>query len=325
VISPDVAAAVTRLDGEKVLAAEQVRLFGRVARGELVSLSVAIHGLLYLSVVALTTGAGLLFKNELENLGPISIAVGVAVAAAFCLAWVARRSPPFSSGEVSSTHFAFDYVLVLGALLAAADLGYVEREFAPLGQSWAYHLLLVSLGYAALAFRFDSRTLLALSLTTFAAWRGVAATSMERAVFGFFDDTDVVRLNALACGIAFVALGRVLERRNLKKHFEPTATHLGWLLILQAIAWGIDNGPVAAQHRVALMAIGSGLAWFSWRGRRFGLFVLGILAAYLGFMVALSDAVDDGTAILFLVGISAIALVFGLAAIHRRFAREAEE
>jgi hypothetical protein len=325
VISPDVAAAVTRLDREKVLAPEQVRLFGRVARGELVSLSVAIHGLLYLSVVALTTGAGLFFKNEIENLGPVSIAVGVGVAAALSLAWVAHRSPPFSPHEVSSTHFAFDYVLALGALLAAADLGYVESQFSPLGESWAFHLLLVSLGYTALAFRFDSRTLFALSLTTFAAWRGVAATSMERAVFGFFHDPDVVRLNALACGIAFVALGRVLGRRNLKAHFEPTATHLGWLLTLQAIAWGIGSGPMETPSRLALMAIGGGLAWFSWRGRRFALFVFGVLAAYLGFMVALADAVEGDTAILFLAGLSAIALVFGLAAIHRRFAREATE
>ncbi len=324
-ISPDVAAAVTRLDREKVLAPEQVRLFGRVARGELVSLSVAIHALLYLSVVALTAGAGLLFRNEIENLGPVSIAAGVGVAAALSLAWVARRSPAFSPGEFPPTHFAFDYVLVLGALLAAADLGYVESQFSPLGESWAFHLLLVSLGYAALAFRFDSRTLFALSLTTFAAWRGVAATSVERAIFGFFDDTEAVRLNALACGIAFVALGRVLERRNLKAHFEPTATHLGWLLILQAIAWGIGSGPMETPSRLALMAMGSGLAWFSWRGRRFALFVFGILAAYLGFLVALADAVDGNTTILFLVGISAIGLVFGLAAIHRRFAREAEE
>lgn len=324
-ISPDVAAAVARLSREGVLAPEQTRLFGRVARGELVSLSVAIHALLYLGVLALTTGAGLLFRTEIENLGPLTIALVVGVAAALCLAWVARRSPAFSRSEVASPHVAFDYVLGLGALLAAGDLAFVESRFSPLGATWPFHLLLVSLFYAALSLRFDSRTLFALSLTSFAAWRGVASTSVERALFGFFGDTDAVRLNALACGIAFVVLGRELKHRRFKAHFEPVAVHLGWLLVLQAIAWGIDNGPVAAQHRLALLAVGATLAWFSWRGGRFALFVFGILAAYLGLMVALADAVDDGTAILLLVGVSSIALVFGLASVHRRFPKEAEE
>ena len=324
-ISPDVAAAVRRLEREGVLAPEQARLFGRVARDELVSLSMAIHGLLYLGVVALTTGVGLLFKNEIANLGPLTIALSVFAVAVLCLGWVARRSSAFSRGEVASPHFAFDYALTLGALLAAGDLGFVESQFSPLGDQWPYHLLLVSAFYAALAFRFDSRTIFALSLTTFAAWRGIAATSVERAVFGFFNETDAVRLNALGCGLAFVILGRELTRRRLKAHFEPAAAHLGWLLIFQAIAWGIGSAPWAGLHRLALLLVGLGLAWFAWRGARFVLFVFGVLAAYLGLMVAVADAVNDSTAILFLVALSAIALVFALAAVHRRFPKEAGE
>jgi hypothetical protein len=324
-ISPDVAAAVTRLARDGALSPEQARLFGRVARGELASLSVAIHALLYLGVVAITTGVGLLFRNEIANLGPLTIALTAGIAAALCLAWVARRSPAFSPSESASPHFAFDYVLVLGALLAAGDLAFIESQFSPLGAQWPFHLLLVSLFYLALAFRFDSRTMFALSLTSFAAWRGVASTSVERAVFGFFNDTEAIRLNALVCGLAFTFLGRELGRRRMKAHFEPAAAHLGWLLILQAIAWGIGSGPTKWLHRVALVGVGTGLAWFSWRGARFTLFVFGVIATYLGFMVGLADAVDDATAILFLVGMSSIALVFGLAAVHRRFPKEAEE
>lgn len=323
-ISPDVAAAVARLEREGVLAQEQARLFGRVARGELVSLSVGIQALLYLGVAALTSGVGLLFKDQIANLGPLAIASGVGAVSALCLLWVVRRSPGFSENEVASPHFAYDTILVLGALLAAADLAFIESRFSPLGDAWPLHLLIVSVFYAALAFRFDSRTLFALALTTFAAWRGVAATSVERAVFGFFSDTGAVRVNALGCGIVFVLLGLALGRRKLKVHFEPTAAHLGWLLILQAIAWGIDSGPLGPLHRLALVVVGGGLAAHSWRAGRFALFVFGVLAAYFGLMVSVAEAVDDTSAILFLVAVSAIALVFGLAAVHRRFPKEAE-
>jgi len=325
VISPDVAAAVKSLEGEGILAPQQARLFGRVARGELVSLAPALHALLYLGVVALTTGVGLLFRDEIANLGPITIAFAVGLAAAGCLTWVARKSPAFTAAEVPSPHFAFDYVLVLGAVLAAADLAFVEARFSPLGQRWAFHLLVVCIFYATLAFRFDSRTLFGLALTSFAAWRGVSVASSGSSLLGFFDETVVVRLNALACGLLFVFLGRGLVQMRVKVHFEPTAVHLGWLLILQSIVWGLWDGPTAALHRLVLMATGAGLAWAAWRGARFALFVLGVLAAYFAFMVTMADMVDNATAILFLASVSAISLVLGLAAIHRRFPREAEE
>ncbi len=318
-VSPDVAVAVERLAQRGSLAPEQVRLFGRTARGELVSLSTAIHGLLYLGVAALTTGAGLLFRHEIANLGPITIALAVALAAALCLGWVARRAAPYSNTLVEAPHFAFDSFLVLGALLIAADLAFVEGQFVALGANWVYHLLLVSVGYAALAFRFDSRTLFGLALTSFAAWRGIAAARLERSIFGFFDESNLVRLNALGCGLLFLALGRFLRDRAIKAHFEPTAVHLGWLLVLQSIAWGLVDGRAAGPHRFALIAVGAGLAWFSWRGGRFVLFVFGVLAAYLGLLVTMADVVDNTNAILFLASASSIALVLGLAVIHRRF------
>jgi hypothetical protein len=325
VISPDVDDAVTQLGRDGVIAPEQTALFGRIARGELVSVARALQVLLYLGVLGVTTGTGLLFQEQIAHLGPLTITLAVGFVAVACLGWVLRTSPPFSTEAVTSPHFSFDYILGLGALLFAADLAFFEAQFSPLGDNWVFHLLVVSIFYAVLAFRFDSRSLFALSLTTFAAWRGVAAASTERALFGFFDDSHLVSLNTLACGMGFVLLGRALEVRQFKAHFEPTAAHLGWLLILQAIAWGIGNGREAGLYRVVLIAVGCSLAWFSWRGGRFALFVFGVLAAYLGMFVVLADLVDDITVMLFLVGVSTIGLVFALAAVHRRFPKEPVE
>lgn len=324
-ISPDVDAAAKRLGREGILVPEQVRLFGRIARGELVSASRAIQALLYLGVLALTTGTGLLLRDEIANLGPLTLSVFVGLGAIACLAWVRRISGPYSDGAVPSPHVAFDYILALGALLAAADLAFIEAQFSPLGDQWTWHLLLVSAFYGGLAFRFDSRSLLALALTTFAAWRGVAATFMERSLFGFFDDTVTIRVNALFCGLIFILAGRLLVQRRIKVHFEPTAVHLGWLLVLQAIAWGIGGGAASSIHRLTLMLVGGGLAWFAWRGGRFALFVFGILAAYLAVFAVVADAVDEPTLILLLVACSAIGLVFALAGVHRRFPKEAQE
>lgn len=244
---PDVAHAVDRLAADGVLAPEQARLFGRVARGELESAAPLLNLALYAGVLAVVAGVGLLLAERVEDLGPVALALLIGAAAAACLGWVWRVSPPFARGVVPPPGLAFDYVLLLGALLAAADLAFVEARFTPLGPSWAWHLLIVAAAFGALALRFDSRTMFALSLANFAAWRGVAVLTTEQALlpWAFAGSDAAVRANAVVCGVIFIGLGAWLLRSRLKPHFEPLATLLGWALVLAAVLGGSGEGPVA--------------------------------------------------------------------------------
>src|SRR5208337_4466656 len=97
---------------------------------------------------------------------PVTVATAIGLAACVCFVWVVRASPAFSWGEQPSPHLAFDYLLLLGTLLVASDLAYVEVEFTPLGNNWPWHLFIVAAFCAALAFRYDSRVLFSLALTT---------------------------------------------------------------------------------------------------------------------------------------------------------------
>ncbi len=135
-----------------------------------------IRAALYLGVLLLTAGIGLFVKENHERIGPATIGVAIGILAAACLVWAARRSAPFAWGEATSAHAGFDYVLLLGALLVATDLGYLETQFALLGRNWPWHLLVVALLYGLLAYRFDSKMLLSLALASFAAWRGIAVS-----------------------------------------------------------------------------------------------------------------------------------------------------
>ena len=320
-ISPDVAAAVNDLERQGLLAKDQARLFRRIALGDLVSLHTFLQGLLFLGVLFVTSGVGLFFKDDLKNLSPATMAGIAGVAAFACLAWVLRTTPPFRRDAVAMPGFAFDALLNIGALVAAADLAYVEANFSPLGERWAWHLLIVSLFYAALAFRFDSRSLFTLSLSSFAAWRGVALTRFGQALLRPEATDDRIRLNVALCGIAFVALGQLLERRHFKAHFEPIAAHLGFYLVLQSIGWGIDE----SISRAGLVVAGMSLASYAWHGKRFVLFGMGILAAYIGLMVFVAEWVDGELSGLFLFATSSIALVVLLARVHRRFRWESAE
>jgi len=312
-MNPDVAAAVERLRVDGVFSPEASPLLGAVARGERVSLRAELQVLLYGGVLLITGGVGVLVQQNLDRLGPVAIATGLAVAALACLGWVARVAPPFAFGEAPSSRFGFDYVLLLGVLLLSADLAYVEAQFTPLGPRWPLHLLGVAGLAALLAFRYDSRTLFSLALASFAAWRGVtlslhaAADTLLRGV------GDELRMNALACGAVFLLMGFLLGRGPLKPHFESVATHLGWLLVLGALASG---GGLATESELAfvlgLLFVSAGLAWVAVRRRRFSLFGLGILGAYLALVMLLLRTRPEGSAAFLLIAVSALALVVGL-------------
>jgi predicted membrane protein DUF2157 len=318
-MNPDVAAAVDRLAADGVLTPRQAALVGREARGHLLSVRAELRLLHYGGVLALMAGVGVLVQHNLERIGPVAIAAFLWTAAAAALVWAWRHAPPFSWGESASTHLAFDYILLLGVLLTGAALAYVEVQFTPLGPAWRHHLLLVALPAAALAVRGDSRVVATVALTTFAAWRGVAASPLERT---FWTGDAAVRANAMATGLLFVVLGRVLIATSRKGHFEPVATYLGWLLILGSTLSGID-GPEATSFRAGLFVVGGGLAVLAYRAARFPLFGLGLVAAYIGLSALVVSAFHDELfAFVWFAG-TGIAVLVGLLLAHHAMQRRA--
>jgi hypothetical protein len=317
-MNPDVAAAVVRLERDGVLTPERARFFGRVARGELASVRAELRLLLYGGVLAVMSGVGLLVRQNLDRIGPVAIAAALWAAAAAALFWALRHAPPFSWGEASSTHLAFDYILLLGVLLTGAALAYVEVNFTPLGASWSYHLLVMSVLAAALAVRCDSRIVASIALSTFAAWRGASASTLEHAFWSGGGAAGPLRANSVVTGLLFVALGYALARSGRKVHFEPVAAHLGWLLMLGAILSGVgESGGAGSGFRLALFVIGSGLAALAFRRGRFSLFGMGLVAAYIGLSAIVVEASPEAALAFLWFSVTGIGVLVCLLLAHR--------
>jgi hypothetical protein len=307
-VNLDAANAIPRLVEAGILPEERAPTLLRAAQGRLVSVRLELRLVLYVGVLLVMAGVGLLIEENLDRIGPGIIAAVIGLAAAAALGWVAWIAPPFSRGEVPSPNLAFDYILLLGVLLAAADLAYIEVQFTPLGPNWTWHLLLVALGAAVAAVRFDSRVVFALALATFAAWRGVSVSPYGNLAAS----ESVVRWNAIGCGVLFILLGFGMKRAKFKAHFEPAAVHLGWLLILGALASGIELTGEGRGWAAMLFFTGAALAAGAFRWRRFPLFAFGVLGGYVGLsalVVSLGDVAAFGcfwffaTSLLVIVGL----------------------
>jgi hypothetical protein len=313
-MNPDVAQAIPELVKAGVLPSAQAPRLLRVARGELLSVHAELRALLSLGVLLITGGVGVLVAQNLDRIGPAAIASALGLAAFAALAWVFRSAPAFTWDEVKAPHLALDSILLLGILLAGADLAYVEVKFTPLGAQWPWHLLIVSLLTGVAAFRFDSRPAFSLALSTFAAWRGVSVSFLGAT---FLPEASAVRWNAIACGVLFAGLGLVLIRARRKAHFEPVAVHLGWLLILGALASGMIESSGLA-WAAALLAVGAGLAAGAYRLRRFSLFAFGVVAAYAGLSRIALDVLDVEVLGCFWFSATSILVLAGLIVAQRR-------
>ena len=222
-----------------------------VERREVFSIHAELRVLTWGGVMLIVSGVGLLVSKYLDQIGPVVIAAAIALASAACYA--------FAWWKRSRAATLFDeYILLLGALLLSADVGYVESQFHLLDAHWPRHFLLLAVAHGAGAYLFGSRMVLSLSVAALAAYIGV-----ERRIETLFDGSIETALRAIGCS-AIVLAWRELDRRTAKaKAFSPVFEHFA----ANFAFWGAlilvfrddDTRWIGAMCAVALAA--GSLAW----------------------------------------------------------------
>jgi hypothetical protein len=204
-------------------------------RGEVLSLHGELRATLYAGVLLVIAGVGTVLARNLDHLGPAVIVLAVALAASACAipavrARLAGRAPGVAA----------DYLLLLSVLLASADLAYAERQFNLLGPLWSWHLLLLAVVGAAIAYIFGSALVVAAALTALAGWFGVGG-SVGDALHAAFS-TPELGGRALACA-AVIAAWRLADTRwrpdtRFSEVFDHFAANLAfWGSLAWCLEW----------------------------------------------------------------------------------------
>jgi hypothetical protein len=315
-LQPEVLAAVDRLEREGILSPSAAAVARRDASGGILSVRPELRVLLYAGVTLVAAGSAEFVRENYRRIGPVAITFALTLAAAAAFAYVIRRARPFSRNAVPSPTLAFDYAVVLAVLLFGSDLAYVETQFRLLGPHWSGHLLLFSLVALGAAYRFDSAATLSLALSAFAAWRGVAVRDPFAVFFG--SRTALVRANAIACGLLFLAGAVVSARRGIKAHFEGVWGNLGLLLLFGGLLSGALGPSPWAAWEVPLLAAAAAVLAFSMRAGRELYAAAAIVAGWLGAMRIVLHPIRGDVALFTVVALSASAVLVALLHVHRR-------
>lgn len=277
-------------------------------RREIVSVYAELRFLTWAGVMLIVTGVGVLVKNHLDQIGPLVIALAIGLGAAGCYAWATYKR----KGKAS---LADDYILLLGALLLSADLGYIESTWHFLGANWKEHLLILAVIHGITAYAFDSRLVLSVSLTSLAAYLGV-----QRSLDTIWGSSRDTAIRAFVCA-AIVAAWRLLDGKYRKKRtFSPVFDHYAAnLAFWGSLILSADKDLRLLGCAIALaLAAASAIYGFKTRTEMFVIYacIYGVIALD----IAVVDVVPDLAALFIMM--SSIVAVVSLFLIHAQMRKE---
>jgi hypothetical protein len=204
-------------------------------RGQIFSVHPELQATLYAGVLLVMSAVSIILARNVERIGPLTIVLAMALLAVACALPAVRAR---HVGQPLSD--ASDYLLLLAVLLGSANLAYAERQFALLDACWSWHLLLLSVVHAALAYAFGSRLVLAASLASLAGWFGVGGSPGDALQLTY--STPELGARALACS-ALIAAWRWADRRSrpgtrFSDIFDHFAANLAfWGTIIWCVEW----------------------------------------------------------------------------------------
>jgi len=308
---------VERLDEWKalgIISEAQHQSLGALVRRERFSVFVELNAILYIGVLSLIGGLGWTFRDYVENLGDAAILSILVVLVTASLGYCVARGAPYSNSQVPAPSLIFDYVLYFGCLAFSLTLAFVETRFGIFG-GWDAHLLMASLLFAALAYRFDNRFVLSLALSTLAGYLGLTLDLFDAI------DSGVLRLSAMAYGFFLLGVGFLLHRLGIKRHFFDVYLQLGANAVLLAAISGIFE-PSWPLYLGGLVLLCAASIYLGVRHRRFAFVTYGTLYGYVGLSIRLLYEVGSVTGALFYFVITGSIVVFALVVMARRFGRD---
>lgn len=231
---------LNELSKQGILPPEQQTKLAEIERQRPFSLHWEFRSMLYIGILLLSSGLGLLIYDNFDQIGQGALLTGISAACVGCFYFAWRFRPEWTLSQTRSRSTFGDYALILACLLFLTLEGYAQYAYNVFGSRYGLVTLLPALLFLPLAYRFDHRGVLSMALTALISWVGVTVRPLE--IYfktNFFDQKTVFSAIGLALVLIAIAIG--LERRKIKPHFTYTYLTIAGNLLMVALLGGLFN------------------------------------------------------------------------------------
>ncbi len=204
----------------------------QVAEGrQLVSVHWEIKTLLYLGVLLLTAGLGILVYKNIDTIGHQFILLFIALVCAGSFYYCFKNKLPFSTGKVEAPNAFFDYVLLLACSTFIIFIAYLQYQYLLFGNRYGLATFIPMVLLFASAYYFDHQGILGMAIVNLAAWAGINVTPMQVLSGNDFSSSPLI-FTGLALGLVLIGAAWLSQRRNIKAHFAFTYDNFGTHILL---------------------------------------------------------------------------------------------
>ena len=277
--------AFEKLHAEGLVSDAAVAAIKTAHVNRLFSLHWEIKTLLYLGILLLSGGLGILVYKNIDTIGHQVILLFIGLICAGCFSYCIRKKAPFSWQKVNPPNAFFDYALLLGCLTFVTFIGYLQFQYTTFGTAYGLATFIPLAVLAISAYYFDHLGVLSLAITNLAAWMGIAVTPFQVLQANDFSSASLIYTGALL-GAILLLLALLSDRLNRKKHFSFTYQNFGaHIIFIACIAAMCEFEGTYFAWFLFLLAVGAYVFRQAFRERSFYFVLITILYAYTGFSI----------------------------------------
>lgn len=260
---------------------EKIRL--KEEKPPLFSVHWEIRTLLYVGVLLLTGGLGLLIYENIDTIGHEFVLMLIGAICLGCLYYCFKNKLPFSKEKVQSPNSFFDYILLLACTSLLIFTGYLQFEYKVFGTNYGMATLIPMLVLFFVAYYFDHQGILSMAIVNLAVWMGVSVTPKQLLLNSDFDSQTII-YTYLFLGVILIAGAYASQYFNFKKHFKFSYQHYGIHVAYIALLAGYFhyyNSIIAAGWMLGILLLSFLMYTDAFKNKSFYFLLLVVLYSYV--------------------------------------------
>jgi hypothetical protein len=276
----------------ELISSKQYQFLDSIRTNKIVSLYYELRLMLYLGIMLFTAGIGYFAYQNMGEIGHLIAIALIGLGIVFGFYFIQKFAKPYSNLEVTVNHVYFDYILILVSLLIIAFFTYVQVYFniVELMLNWTSYITAAL--FIFMAYRYDNRALLSMSITVLAAAVGISITPINWVTMEWMVTSNLYSTSILL-GIILLPIGQVSQYYGVKKHFRFTYQNFGLLLYFIGCISAIFSNEYGSTFALLTVVSAGIITYYTWVHKAFLFFVYANLAGYIAFTYLMFRAIEN--------------------------------